>query len=65
MDTTVKPYVSKIYCVENNQEFLKKSKFKHTVEDYRISFDLVSLFSNVALNENIEKVLNKAPEKKL
>ena len=48
LDIIIKPHIPKHYCVENNREFLEKlSKYERKDDDYCISFDVVSLFTNV------------------
>ena len=55
----IKPYISKTHCVENNLELKKKlSQYEHMKGDYCISFDVVSLFTNIPLNETIEMKVN-------
>ena len=63
IDKMIKPHIPKQYCVENNKEFLEKlSQYEHKDGDYCISFDVVSLFTNVPLNETIEMITNGLPD---
>ena len=59
LDVTIKHHIPKQYCVENNKEFLEKlSKYERKDGDYCISFDVVSLFTNVPLNETLQMIAN-------
>ena len=59
IDVIIKHHIPKQYCVENNKEFLEKlSKHERKDGDYCISFDVVSLFTNVPLNETIQMIAN-------
>ena len=59
----IKPYIPKTCCVENNLDFLNiLNQYEHKEGDYCISFDVISLFTNVPLNETIEMIVNKVPE---
>ena len=59
LDVIIKHHIPKQYCVENDKEFLEKlSKYERKDGDYCISFDVVSIFTNVPLNETIQMIAN-------
>ena len=64
IDTMIKPYIQKTDCVENNLQ-KKMNQYKHNEYDYSKSFDVVSFFSNVPLNETIKTIVNKLPESEI
>ena len=60
LNMIIKLFITKDYCVNSNKELLDKlSKYKHRNEDYCISFDVVSLFTNVPLNVTINLISSK------
>ena len=61
IDTIIKSHIPKTHCVENNRELKKKHKEGH----YCISFDVVSLITDVPLNGTIEMIFNKVPESEI
>ena len=60
LDWIIKPYMPKSYAVTSNDEFLKKLKgFYQQEGDQCVSFDVVSLFTNVPLEETIDIIADK------
>ena len=60
LDHIIKPYMPNVYSVTSNKEFLNRlNTFDHQDEDYCVSFDVVSLFTNVPLEETISLVANQ------
>ena len=60
LDKIIKPYLPSKHSISSNKEFLDKiRKVKHQEQDYCISFDAVSLFTNVPLNETITWIANR------
>ena len=60
----IKHHILKQYCVENNKEFLEKfSRYERKDSYYCISFDVVSLFTNVPLNETIQMIANRVRDR--
>ena len=55
LDKIIKPYIPSKHSITSNMEFLNQLKeFNHQPDDYCISFDVVSLFTNVPLEYTIE-----------
>ena len=54
------------YTVKNTKEFVEKARSLKTPDGYQmISFDVVSLFTNVPLKQTIDIILKKVYDKKL
>ena len=63
LDIIIKPHIPKQYYVENNKVFLEKlCKYKCKDNNYCISFEVVSLFTNVPLNETLQMITNGVPD---
>ena len=59
LDRIIKPYLPSAHSITSNEEFLGKLRqMEHQKEDYCISFDIVSLFTNVPLTETIHMIAN-------
>ena len=59
LDRLIKPYIPDEYSVTSNAEFLTRLKcFQHEAGDFCISFDVVSLFTNIPLEQTINIVAN-------
>ena len=59
LDNDIKPHVPTKYSISSNSEFLKRLKeFEIREEDLCMSFDIVSLFTNVPLEETISIIAN-------
>ena len=57
LDKLIKPMIPQRYSINSNVEFIKQmDEFEHQDGDYCISFDVVSLFTNIPLTETIEIV---------
>ena len=54
------------YTVKNTREFVEKARTLQTPDGYQmISFDVVSLFTNVPLKQTIDIILRKVYKEKL
>ena len=63
LDKTIKPFIPSKYSIASNAEFMQKLKDLELHEgDYCMSFDIVSLFTNVPLEETISIVANSMEE---
>ena len=59
LDNIIKPFIPAKYSITSNTDFMHKLKDLELHEgDYCISFDIVSLFTNVPLDETISIVAN-------
>ena len=59
LDNVIKPHIPDEYLVTSNKEFLKRLReFEHQDGDWCMSFDVVSLFTNIPLNETINIIAN-------
>ena len=59
LDKEIKPHVPNKYSISSNVEFLNRLKeFELNEEDLCMSFDIVSLFTNVPLEETINIIAN-------
>jgi hypothetical protein len=63
LDNIIKPFIPSKYSISSNTEFMQKLKDLQLQEgDYCMSFDIVSLFTNVPLAETISIVANSMEE---
>jgi hypothetical protein len=54
LDNIIKPSIPDKFSINSNTEFLERLKgFRHKTSDFCISFDVVSLFTNIPLNQTI------------
>ena len=54
LDSLIKPSIPDNFSINSNSEFLEKlKKFQHKNGDFCISFDVVSLFTNIPLQQTI------------
>ena len=59
LDGLIKPNLPTKYSIRSNGEYLELLKtFNHVNSDYVVSFDVVSLFTNIPLGETITMVSN-------
>ena len=66
LDGIIRPYTPDIYSITSNKEFLNKLEtFDHQEGDYCVSFDIVSLYTNVPLDETISLVANQMFEENI
>ena len=57
MDRLIKPYIPNKYMLDSTQDFLQKmNEFTPKKEQITVSFDVISLFTNVPLAETIELI---------
>ena len=60
LDGVIKTHIPNKYSISSNTQFLERlQEFDLQEDDYFVSFDVVSLFTNVPLNETITMVANK------
>ena len=60
LDGIIKTHIPSKYSITSNTQFLKRlQEFDLQEDDYCISFDVVSLFTNVPLAETIDIVANQ------
>ena len=60
LDNFVKPYIPDRYLLKSTDHFMEKLKqFQFSKNQVMVSFDVVSLFTNVALSETIELIANR------
>ena len=60
MDNLIKPHIPRTYLLKSTADFIKRLKQFPCNNSYRIvSFDVVSLFTNVPLSETIELIINR------
>ena len=57
LDNLIKPMIPSTYCIKSNVQLMERLReFNIKPDDYCISFDVVSLFTNVPLNQTIQIV---------
>ena len=57
MDSIIKPGIPSTFSITSNSEFLQRLKnINQKSDDYCISFDIVSLFTNIPLDETISTI---------
>ena len=60
LDSLIKPYMPEAKIIQSTDEFLDKIKnFQFNRNQMLVSFDVVSLFTNVPLTETIEIIAEK------
>ena len=60
IDNLIKPYIPDRYSVTSNIKFLERLKeFNIKEKDYCLSFDVVSLFTNIPLAETIDMIAER------
>ena len=59
LDNFIKPNLPSRYMLKSTNEFLDKiNKFSLSGSEYMVSYDVVSLFTNVPLKETVDIVTN-------
>ena len=59
LDNIIKPYMPADYMANSTTQFLDRIKaYQFNPNDVMVSFDVVSLFTNVPLNETIDIIAN-------
>ena len=59
LDSIIKPGIPATYCVRSNTEVIDYlSRFQFEKGDYCVSYDVVSLFTNIPLDETITLISN-------
>ena len=60
LDNLIKPHIPDTYLLKSTDDFIERLKQFPCNNSYRIvSFDVVSLFTNVPLSETIELIINR------
>ena len=60
LDNLIKPYIPDTYMINSTEQFLDKLKNSGINCDYTmVSFDAVSLFTNMPLHETIDLILQR------
>ena len=60
LDDLIKPHIPYTYLLKSTDDFVERLKQFPCNNSYRIvSFDVVSLFTNVPLSETIELIINR------
>ena len=60
LDSSVKPYIPERYLLKSTDHFTEKLKqFQFSKNQVTVSFDVVSLFTNVPLLETIELIADR------
>ena len=59
LDQLIKPYIPNQYMLNSTYDFLEKLKeFRPSTNQFMVSFDVMSLFTNVPLQKTIEIIAN-------
>ena len=57
LDSWIKPFIPNNYTLQSTEDFLEKLRdFTPSADDYCVSFDVTSLFTNVPLEETIQLI---------
>ena len=60
LDDLIKPHISYTYLLKSTDDFVERLKqFPCNNSNHIVSFDVVSLFTNVPLSETIELIINR------